>query len=82
MTLGKHLMAERGARYGEPATNFRRIALIWEAILGQPVSPEQVGLCMLGVKLARLVHTPDDPDSLKDLAGYAATLMSLAGHDE
>lgn len=76
---GARLTDERGKRYGHPLENFARIAKVWGMILGVDVTPEQVGLCMLGVKLARLVETPDDPDSLADLAGYAATLELLAG---
>jgi hypothetical protein len=78
-SLGARLTDERGKRYGPPAENFARIAGIWQVIFGIEVTPEQVGLAMLGVKLARLVETPDDPDSLADLAGYAATLELLAG---
>lgn len=78
-SAGARLTSERGARYGTPKANFGRAALIWEAVLGSPVTPEQVALCLLGVKLARLVETPDDPDSIADLAGYAATLDLLAG---
>lgn len=77
MTLGQSLMADRAPRYGPPAENFGRIALIWEAILGRSVTREQVALCMLGVKLARLVQTPHDHDSLADLEGYTATMRAL-----
>lgn len=79
--IGARLTRERGERYGTPAENFGRIAGIWGVVLGVEITPEQVGLCMLGVKLARLVETPDDPDSLADLAGYAATLELLAGRE-
>ena len=78
---GARLTAIRGERYGPPNENFTRIGTIWSAIFGHPVSPEQVGLAMLGVKLARLIESPADEDSLHDLAGYAATLEMLAGRD-
>jgi len=80
-SLGARLTRERGRRYGPPRENFSRIAAIWQVILGVEITPEQVGLAMLGVKLARLVETPDDADSLADLAGYAATLEMLAGRE-
>lgn len=78
---GAHLTAVRGARYGHPAENFARIARLWGPILGVDVSPQQVGLAMIAVKLARLIETPDDEDSIRDLAGYAATLDMLAGRE-
>ena len=79
--IGAHLTQERGARYGHPRENFARIGRVWSAILGQEVTPEQVGLCMIGVKLARLVETPDDHDSLVDISGYVGTMQMLAGVD-
>lgn len=78
---GARLTAIRGERYGHPAENFLRIARLWEPILGVPITPTQVGLAMIAVKLARLIETPDDEDTLQDLAGYAATLQMLAGRE-
>jgi hypothetical protein len=78
---GAHLTAIRGERYGSPSENFTRIAHLWEPILGVEVTPQQVGLAMIAVKLARLIETPDDEDGLVDLAGYAATLQILAGRE-
>lgn len=78
---GAHLTAVRGERYGAPAENFARIAHLWEPILGVEVTPQQVGLAMIAVKLARLIQTPDDEDGLVDLVGYAATMQMLAGRE-
>jgi len=78
---GARLTAVRGERYGHPSTNFARIASIWGPILDLQVSVQQVGLCLIALKLARLIETPDDEDSIHDLAGYAATLEMLAGRE-
>ncbi len=70
-----------GARqdtYGDPAESFARAAQIWSAILGTPVSPAQVAMCLAGVKLSRLAHTHDHEDSWVDLAGYAAVGAEVA----
>ena len=77
--VGARLYAERGERYGPAEVNMARTGIIWQAILGldAPVAPERVALCLIGVKLARLVHTPDDEDSISDLSGYAAVLRAL-----
>jgi len=64
-----------GARqrtYDHPAHNFARIAALWEVVLGQPVTPKQVGLCMVMVKLAREVHAPQR-DNIVDAIGYLLT---------
>lgn len=80
---GAHLTAIRGARYGHPADNFARIWELWQPILeGEGLTGEQrVALMMIQVKVARLIETPDDPDSIQDIAGYAATLDLLAGRE-
>lgn len=66
---------ERDKAYGTPRTNHDRIAGIWSVILGIEVTPEQVALCMAGVKIARLVETPTHLDSFIDGAAY----FSIAG---
>ncbi len=60
---------DRQDSYDHPLDNFGRIAHIWTGILGVPVTPEQVGLCMTGVKLAREAFKPRR-DNLVDAAGY------------
>lgn len=65
--------SDRHQVYGHPADDFSRVALIWEAILNTPVTPEQVALCMVGIKLARLGHTPEHRDSVVDAIGYLLT---------
>ena len=70
-TLGSTL-ANRGKSYGSMLENHQRIADIWSVVLEKKVTPEQVALCMAGVKMARLIQSPDHEDSWLDLAGYAA----------
>jgi hypothetical protein len=70
---------DRDRDYGSAYTNHDRIARIWEVILGIPVEPSTVALCMAGVKMARLVHTPEKADSWVDLAAYAALGAEMIG---
>lgn len=62
----------RRAEYGPPKASFERIATLWSATLGHTVTPAQVALCLVQLKVARLVQTNDHADSWVDLAGYAA----------
>ena len=67
---------DRNQSYDHPLDNFTRIAQIWTAILGYKISPEQVGLCMVGVKLAREAYQPKR-DNLVDGAGYFGTIQMI-----
>jgi len=69
---------DRQKNYGEPLINHQRIADIWSVLLGVEITPSQVALCMVGVKLARLVETPDHLDSFVDLCAYGAIAGEIA----
>ena len=64
---------ERGENYGHPFEDFSRTAKIWSAIMDIEVTPEQVALCMIGVKISREVNRPKR-DNIVDGAGYFETL--------
>jgi hypothetical protein len=68
------VIKDRGESYGPMHENMDRIAKMWAVLLGTPVTPSQVAMCMIAVKLARLVETPQHQDSVTDIAGYAAVL--------
>ena len=73
LDAAKDTVADRGEDYGSIWENHERIAVIWTALIGIQIEPEQVAMMMAGVKLARLASSPDHQDSWVDLAGYAAT---------
>lgn len=52
-------------------------AMIWSAILGIDVTPNQAIKCMIGVKLSRLTETPDHQDSIDDIADYTLCLKQV-----
>jgi hypothetical protein len=55
---------------GNPRVSFELISEMWQAILGCSISPQQVGLCMIALKLVRENHK-HTRDNLVDIAGYA-----------
>jgi hypothetical protein len=67
---------QRQQDYGDTLQNFAHIAMFWQATLatklapGQKISPEDVALCMMQVKVARLAKSPKHQDSILDAAGY------------
>ncbi len=85
-TARKVTDGERRSDYGHPSDDFERAALIWTGILrpklmsDQRVTASDVPLCMIGVKLAREVHS-HKRDNLVDIAGYARTAAMVAGEE-
>ena len=77
--LGHTAAIVRGRRkaHGEPLDLFEQVAARWEHVLGKRVTPAQVILCMVELKLARLSGNPGHIDSITDLAGYASILQEI-----
>ena len=71
------IIAERGATYGDAATSMTSVAARWSMTLGCTVTPAQVVLCMIDLKLTRLTHDPKHHDSAADVIGYAALLPEV-----
>jgi hypothetical protein len=72
---------QRQDDYGHPLDDFSRTAKIWSAIIGVPITAEQVALCMVGVKISRECNMHKD-DNLIDAAGYLGTLQMLIEEQE
>jgi len=72
-----NVIAERNVQYGDASSNMAAIASRWSATLGREITPAQVVLCLLDLKLARLAHDPTHEDSAVDVCGYTALLRQL-----
>jgi hypothetical protein len=71
------VVAERRKIYGDPAASMAVVAKRWSITLGRAVTPAEVVLCLIDLKLARLGHDPKHQDSILDVAGYAAVLQEI-----
>jgi hypothetical protein len=65
--------------YGDPETNHRRIADLWNIYAGTMLNSKDVMMMMILVKVSRLMQTPGHRDSQVDIAGYAALLAEDVG---
>ena len=72
------ILANRTQTYGAPDKAMAAIAVRWSITLGHPVTPAEVVLCMIDLKLTRLVRDPRHQDSILDIAGYAAVLSEVS----
>lgn len=70
------IVHDRGKKYGHPTDVYVRVAMIWSAILGVEVSPVDVGLCLMGLKLGREAEN-HQRDNVDDMAGYAWVLEAV-----
>lgn len=76
-TAQQYVSADRNQQYGEPEDNFALIGDYWSVYLGSLPADSfpdayDVALMMALMKVARASKRPEQPDSLVDLAGYAA----------
>jgi hypothetical protein len=71
------VLESRAETYGSANVALRAIAARWSLTLGQPVTPAQVALCMIDLKMVRLAHDPSHRDSLVDVIGYAALMPEV-----
>ena len=74
------LTGSNGARpddYGHPRGNMQLTADLWTPILGVEVTPKQVALCMIQLKIARELFK-EGRDNLVDIAGWARVIERLS----
>ena len=71
---------DRQKSYAHPRVNFQRIADLWSPILGITVTPEQVALCSVQIKIAREIHA-HKRDNVVDAIGYLLTLDACIEED-
>lgn len=72
---------DRRANYGLAKHHFQEIARRWSLTLNQQVTPQQVVICLMELKLARLKENPTHLDSIIDIAGYAAVMVEVLPND-
>lgn len=69
----ERLMAsDRAEKYGDFKENHQHISALWSAYLRTEITPEQCGLMMALVKIARTRTSPNEPDHYIDAVAYIA----------
>ena len=74
-------MTERQSVYGDPLTNFTRIANLinvqLEGLFIRPLTALDVAQIQICIKMGRLIQTPTHADSIHDIAGYAKCWQTI-----
>lgn len=71
-TANKLINGDRQASYGDATKSFERLGRLWSEVIGVTVTAEQVALCLVQLKVSRLIVSSDHADSWVDLCGYGA----------
>jgi hypothetical protein len=72
----KLVYGDRQEDYGSVTESFTTVAKLWSAVLKKNVTPEEVVLCMIQLKVARQMNKPKR-DNLVDICGYAACIEKM-----
>lgn len=76
------ITGERQQNYGTPEDNFKRIASLWNAYMGDDLfDAVDVAMMMALLKIARISTGTQTEDSFVDLAGYAACGGEIASNN-
>jgi hypothetical protein len=67
---------ERAKNYGEPQQSFENIARHWSIFLGIEITPADVGLMMILMKVSRNGRDRFKRDNFVDICGYASLIGS------
>jgi len=69
----KLVNGDRQEAYGDAVKSLDRIAKLWSAILGKDIEGQEVGLCLVALKISRECGK-HKMDNLIDGAGYFALI--------
>lgn len=70
---------DRAATHGDAEASFAETAAVWSVRLGVTITPAQVALMLVDLKVTRAWGNPGHQDNWVDIAGYAACGGEIAG---
>lgn len=68
--IERAVCVDRSATHGDAEDSFTMLAKVWSAKLGVGITPEQVTLMLVDLKVVRAWGNPDHADNWDDGAGY------------
>lgn len=73
--------SDRAQQYGSPAVNIKKIAELWTTYKGVEFSPQDVGVMMALLKIARISSGQSKDDNYIDACGYLSLSCELETED-
>lgn len=73
------VLTDRAATHGALENSFGQLARVWSERVGVTITPAQVALMLVDLKVTRAWGNPGHQDNWVDIAGYAACGGEIAG---
>ena len=77
MEAAELINGERAQNYGEPEQSFENIAAHWSTYLGIEITPIDVGMMMILLKVSRNGRNRYKRDNVVDICGYASLIGGI-----
>ena len=83
LQLAEAAVTDREKQYSSPDVNYYRVARIVQVILQDKLRPEaelspaDMVMVNLAIKMSRLIEKPDHQDTQVDIAGYASLMSEV-----
>ena len=81
-TANKFITQDRQATHGKAEDNFANIARLWSAYLNHPITPQDVAILMVLLKVVRFKGNPLHVDNAIDMCGYSALAGEIGQRSE
>ncbi len=83
LQLAEAAVTDREKQYSSPDVNYDRVARIVQVVLQDKLRPEaelspaDMVMVNLAIKISRLIEKPDHQDTQVDIAGYASLMSEV-----
>jgi len=71
-TANEFVSKDRQQTHGQAEDNFANISRLWSAYLNHPITPQDVAILMVLLKVVRFKGNPSHIDNAIDMCGYSA----------
>lgn len=71
-TANEFITKDRQKTHGQAEDNFSNISRLWSAYLNHPITPQDVAILMVLLKVVRFKGNPSYVDNAIDMCGYSA----------